>query len=282
DGYRLEGDLYVSGRTVEGAVVFCTGWGGSRGVSQISALMATGIVERVDCAVLDFDYSGWGRSEGPRQRLDPGREVRDARAAVSLLLQRFPTLRAVALYGISFGGGIATYAAACDPRVAGVVSVSGYTSGEAFLRDMRPHWQFVEFEERLARDRLTRSITGKSELVDPDEILQRDPEAKAFNEQLKQQYPQRVFQLDLISADLVMEFDVLSRAPLLQNRPSLFIHAKRDLLIPWQQSEKVAEAAGGRLVVMPGVGHYDLYEGPPFIRILDESGEFLLRIFTPS
>jgi uncharacterized protein len=279
DGYRLEADILLQpGVKPTSAVIFCTGWGGTRSLGTNAALFATGLTERLDTLFFNFDYSGWGGSEGPRNRLDPLREVNDVRSAVSYLTQRYPELAdRIVLYGISFGGGIVPVAGAEDPRVAAVVALSGYASGERFLRDQRAHWQWVEFKERLERDRLQRVVSGKSELIDPNEIMLRDPEAAAYNQMLLDQYPDRRWQLDLVSAERIVEFDVAGRVGALRDRPSLFIHSERDLLIPWQSNRAVADAAGGRFVLLPKIGHYEVYAGQPLIDVLDQIAGFLVE-----
>lgn len=279
DGYRLDGELYQRrGIAPTQVIVFCHGWGATR--EFIAPLLATGLTDRLDCAVVVFDYSGWGTSEGPRQRLDPFREVQDVRSAVSWTLHRFPTAASrVGLFGISFGAGVATRAAAVDNRIGALVAVSSFSSGSAFMRDMRPQWQFIEFEERVASDRIERSLSGRSELVDPDSILVRDPEASAFNRQLLEKYPSRRFQLDLVSAGLILDFEVVTYAGRIRGRPSLFIHAERDLLIPYRQSMELAEAAGGRFLLVPGIGHYDFYSPPSLATVLDEAArQFLVAL----
>lgn len=273
DGYRMEGDLHTSEAPPRMGIIFCNGWGGSRKSGTLGTTIAKGLVERLDCVVLDFDYSGRGGSEGPRTRLDPFRQVQDTKCAVSWLLQEYPALDGhIGLYGTSFGAGIATVAAATDPRVDALTAVSGYSSGEDFLRDMRAHWQFVTFMEDLATDRLERVVTGKSKIVDPDNyVLVRDPESAEYNKEAIRANPARQFEIDMTSADLVMQFDVVGRVPLLGARASLFIHGERDLLIPWQQSHVLAEAAGGDFLLIPNVGHYELYAGEPLKTVLESA-----------
>jgi pimeloyl-ACP methyl ester carboxylesterase len=279
DGYKMEADIHLRpGVKPTSAVIFCTGWGGTRSLGTNGLLFATGLTDRLNTLFLNIDYSGWGGSEGPRNRLDPFREVRDVRCAVSYVIQRYPDLAdRVILYGISFGGGIVPVAAAQDPRVAAVVALSGYASGERFLRDQRAHWQWVEFMERLERDRLQRIVSGKSELVDPNEIMIRDPEAAAYNQMLLDQYPERRWQLDLVSAERIVEFDVAGRVGRLRGRPSLFIHSERDLLVPWQSNKAVADAAGGRFVLLPKIGHYEVYAGKPLVEVLDHIASFVVE-----
>jgi pimeloyl-ACP methyl ester carboxylesterase len=277
DGYRMEADvLQRPGVTPKCVVIFCNGWGGTRGMGDNPRLFATGLSERLDILYMNIDYSGFGGSEGPRGRLDPFREVQDVKCAVSYAIQRWPELaRRIVLYGISFGGGIVPVAGGTDPRVAAVVALSGYASGARFLRDQRPWWQWVEWKERLERDRLQRVVSGKSELVDPNEVMIRDPEALAYNKMLLEQFPQLRWQIDLVSAERIMEFDVAGPAQGLRGRPSLFIHSERDLLIPWESNKEVADAAGGRFVLLPKIGHYEVYAGQPLIDVLDHIAGFL-------
>jgi pimeloyl-ACP methyl ester carboxylesterase len=279
DGYRLEADILVrAGVKPKTVIVFCNGWGGTRSLANNAAVFATGLSDRIDTLFFNFDYSGWGGSEGPRNRLDPFREVGDVRSAVSYVTQRFPELaHRIILYGISFGGGVVAVAGAEDPRVSAVVALSGYASGERFLRDQRAYWQWVEFNERLERDRLQRAAGGKSELVDPNEIMIRDPEAMAYNQMLLDQYPDRRWQLDLVSADRIVEFEVASKAHRLRGRPSLFIHSERDLLIPWRSNKAVADAAEGTFVLLPKIGHYEVYDGQPLVDVLDHIAGFLIE-----
>jgi pimeloyl-ACP methyl ester carboxylesterase len=277
DGYRMEADVLVRpGATPTSVTIFCNGWGGTRGMGTNPRLFATGLTDRLDTLFLNIDYSGFGGSEGPRGRLDPFREVQDVRCAVSYVVQRYPDLAGrIVLFGISFGGGIVPVAGGTDERVAAVVALSGYASGERFLRDQRAWWQWVEFRERLERDRLQRVVSGQSERVDPNEVMIRDPEALAYNRMLMEQHPELRWEIDLVSAERILEFDVAGPAAGLRGRPSLFIHSERDLLIPWESNEVVADAAGGRFVLLPKIGHYDVYAGQPLIDVLDHIAGFL-------
>jgi pimeloyl-ACP methyl ester carboxylesterase len=188
----------------------------------------------------------------------------------------YPSLAGrIAIYGSSFGGAIATVAAAADERVVALATLATFSSGEAFLREMRPYWKYVAFRERLDRDRASRVLSGKSEVVDPDEIMERDPEAAEYVRGLRARESGASFRYDLVSAELLHEFDVSGPAAALRGRPSLFMHAERDTLMPPHQSRAVADAAGGRFVLLRGVGHHDVYTGGALERVLDESTRFL-------
>ncbi|KAI9022014.1 peptidase S15 [Hyaloraphidium curvatum] len=74
-------------------------------------------------AAFVFDYRSWGASGGkPRNVLVPSRQVDDYLAAVAFV-RTLPGIRAdaVAVWGTSFAGGLATMAAARDGKVAAVI-----------------------------------------------------------------------------------------------------------------------------------------------------------------
>lgn len=122
-GATCRGDLYVPDGVAGGspAIVMGHGFGATRacGIAPFAeAFVAAGYV------VLVIDYRGFGTSDGaPRRVVDPGRQVEDVLAAAEFARRR-PEVRAdrVALWGTSFGGGVATVAAARDGRVSAVVA----------------------------------------------------------------------------------------------------------------------------------------------------------------
>jgi fermentation-respiration switch protein FrsA (DUF1100 family) len=58
-------------------------------------------------------------------------------------------------------------------------------------------------------------------------------------------------------------------ASALRSTPTLYVHATRDLLIPFSHAEDLAREADGELMAFEGIGHYDLYEGQPLVDMLD-------------
>jgi uncharacterized protein len=281
DGHRLDADLYSTEEPPEMAIVICNGWGGTRGT--LVPGIASGLAERLPAVVMAFDYSGWGTSEGRRQRLDPEQEVHDSRCAVSWLLHSRPDLAGhIGLFGLSFGGAIATIAAARDERVGALVAVPTSASGERLMREQREHWRYVEFVEALAADRLERVGSGHSRLVDPDWISIRDATAAAFVKQLAQTDPSRKFELDLVSAERIHEMAPDREAHRLRDRPTLFVAMGRDLRTPAEQCRDVAAIAGGRYVEVPGLGHYDIYAPERLAWLLDLTAGFYRESLSPS
>jgi hypothetical protein len=273
DGLRIDGDLYSGASAAQMGIVFCHGWGGTRAATAPG--IARGLTARLPATVLVFDYTGWGTSEGARERLDPESEVADVRCAVSYLLATHPEIHGrVGLFGLSFGGSIATSAAARDKRVKALMAVPTAANGERLVREQREHWRYVDYVERVEADRLQRVVSGRSERVDPDWISIRDATAAAYVKKLAETDPSRYFELDLVSAERIFEMAPDRDAVELRGRPSLFVAMGRDLRTPTQQCRDVARVAGGRFVEVPGLGHYDLYAPDRLEWLLDLMADF--------
>lgn len=141
NGIPLDGDLYkpkiIADDAKLPAVVMCHGWGGSKASAERYAakLAAEGMI------ALCFTHTGWGNSgsriqvvgDQPmpdesteanvkvrvfRQLIDPLEWVQNYRAAVDYIVgePQVDTDR-IGAWGTSFGGGIAMYCAAHDPRI---------------------------------------------------------------------------------------------------------------------------------------------------------------------
>src|SRR5262249_8927932 len=126
------------------AIVLCHGFTGIRS-------LILGDYAKVFCAagfvVLTFDYRGYGGSEGTCRRLIPLEQIDDIRNAISFV-ETLPEVdpNRIGLWGTSFGGANAPYAAGVDTRIKAVVGQVGFGDGERFLLDTR---RFGEREELL-------------------------------------------------------------------------------------------------------------------------------------
>jgi len=81
--------------------------------------------------MLLFDYRGFGGSEGEKWRLIPLEQIDDIRNAISFFeAQPQVDPERIGLWGTSFGGANAPYAAAVDSRVKAVVGQVGFGDGD--------------------------------------------------------------------------------------------------------------------------------------------------------
>ena len=280
-GARISADLYLpDAQPPFPAVAVCHGFGSIRKywVNDIASELA----ER-GIAALIFDYRGFGDSDGPRDRLFPLEQVEDARAAVGFLA----SLEAVdphrlGLYGVSFGGAVAAYAAAVDRRVRATVSAVGIADGYTWLKSLRRHWEWLEFEKRLAADRQRRILTGESELVDPGEIVLRDPESAELAAKLDADFPQRSYRLTLESADAIMEFRPIDTVAQISPRAVLFVGVEGDRLTPAEHTRALFERAGDPkgLIMLRGITHHDVYQPDRLRDLIDRAAAFYGENFT--
>jgi uncharacterized protein len=271
DGLGVAADLVLPASEPAAAAVICPGFrGGRRGGAAMA--VAEHLALDLGWASLLLDYTGFGGSQGPAGRFEPERQVSDIRAAVAYLRVRFDGRR-VALFGNSFGAGMAAVAAARDPAVACLFSLCAFTSGAALMADQRPRWQLAELRDALAADRLERVATGRSREVDPDTVMVRDPEAIAYMARLVAAGAGGRTPMPLADAERLVAFEPIAEAARLRGRPALFVHCERDCFIPAWHSLALAEAAGAPCVLLP-YGHYDVYEGEPQRVLLRTAVEF--------
>jgi pimeloyl-ACP methyl ester carboxylesterase len=277
-GVPIVADLYLpDGPAPDGGwpgVVACLGWGSVKELMQQwgEALAGRGY------AVLVPDYRGFGASGGTRGQCFPDEHVEDVRAAMTYADTRSDVDSGrLSLLGVSYGGAVAVATAGVDRRVQAVISVVGYGSGARHLRAIRSSEQWEGFVERLRRDRESRVLTGVSEEIDPDEILLRDEEARAWRAEMETAYPHMAFRTTLESAEKIIEFEPERRLPYRDGTALLLIHAGDDAMVPVAESEGMHALASEpkKLVIIPGIEHHDVHRGDAFDRVIDLSDDWL-------
>lgn len=238
------------------AVVMCPGFAGTKDTPS-NHLYAPGLAA-AGIGVLLLDYRGWGQSEGERWLLDPFAQVADVRHALSYLETR-PDVDAarLGLFGLSFGGAIATYVAAVDERALATVSVLGVGDTPAWLRAIRREHEWLEWLQAVEDDRRQRALTGQGRLVDPtEELMVPSPERIALKGRGSEA------RTPLACADALLQFRPLDVVHRVAPRAILWIAARHDPVVPYEQAQMLYAAAREprRLVTLPGREHYAAYE----------------------
>jgi uncharacterized protein len=136
DGLKLHGWFFKSAEAAAGrpspAIVHVHGNAGNINwhTEFSSFLPGEGV------SVLMFDYRGYGKSELPRRRLCRDDLVTDTRAALAYIRSRPDVAPGqVGVYGVSIGAVIGLAAAAEDPRVAAVASISAFSTWRGVATD---------------------------------------------------------------------------------------------------------------------------------------------------
>jgi uncharacterized protein len=274
-GCKLAADLYLPDDQPADlrrpGVVLCCGYTGLKSLylDEMARRIARG-----GYAALTFDYKGWGQSEGRPLRLNPYGRVEDAQAALTFLAGQ-PSVdpARLGLYGISYGGSTALFAAAIDRRVRAVVSVTGVGNGERWLRSVRRPWEYRELVERGDRDWAGQVKAGESDFVDRAEVLQMDPQSVAISARARASLPSAAMQVPLEMVHETLAFHPEWIVDRIAPRATLLITSDADELVPPEESEALFARAGEprRLVVLKGYGHYQVFVPPALDEVMVET-----------
>lgn len=214
-------------------------------------------------AVLNFDYRGFGSSEGERGWIRPRDQIADIKAALSYVETRSDLDSSrIGMFGIGgIGAGNAVVVAAEDERVKCVGVQAVVADGAQWMRSMRREYEWSAFLERVAEDLRRTALGEPSEKVDPrEELMIASPERKTEGSRT--------------ATDKVVgkDFYLASAAHLLAYRPIDIVHriAPRGLLITCVEGDVVTPAEHAKalyrrarspkkLVIQRGVRHYESY-----------------------
>ena len=272
EGVRLEGDLYrpkgADADELRAGIVLCHGY---TGVKSLYLPDNARVLTEAGYVVLTFDYKGWGASEGPRTRLAPFSRVADVQAALTYLGTRpgvDPTH--LGLYGTSYGGATAVWAAALDERVRCVVSVVGIGDGRRWMRSVRRPDEWHDLLEHAREDREQAVISGKSAPAERDEILMQDRASAALSAAQRANNPDAVSTVPASFIDETLSFHADWVVGKIAPRPLLIITTEDDRLVPPEESQSLYSHAGEpkKLIVLKGYGHYDVYAEPAFGEVM--------------
>jgi dienelactone hydrolase len=280
DGMRLAATLFrPAGTGPHPAVLLCHGGGGIQDIAvrDFGARFAS-----EGFAAMTFDYSSWGESEGvPRHVISLVQRHREIGAALDVLRATSGIDRGrIALWGTSLGGGQVLHMAARRSEVAAAIIQCAATdpraiAGSYSVRQMaRLAWAGLSDALRVAL-RLPRryvGIIGKpgelAVMTSPDTL---DATKALFNGDLPYE--------NKVAARLVLE--LFFYRPILDARrlriPLLVCVAERDQLIPGNVQRKAALMAPKGEATSYDAGHFDIYHGKWFERMVPDQIAFLRR-----
>lgn len=277
EGTRMEGDLFIPSDYKSGdrrpTVVLCHGFTGVRSMilpDYAKVFAAAGFVS------LTFDYRGYGGSEGTRRRLIPLEQIDDIRNAISYV-ETLPEVdpERIGLWGTSFGGANAPYAASVDTRIKAAVGQVGFGDGERFLLDTRRFGDRTELLRKVTEDRRRRAVEGTGDRLSPLDALN-SPQTNAFlGDALKDIAPSRM-DISWETVEKTLEYKPIEIIDRVAPRALLLIGARDDDLCKIEGYEKLYERAREpkKLVVLP-ITHYEIYSG----KWLDESSRLAREWF---
>ena len=260
-------------------IVMAHGLGGTR-TMRLPAFAERFVAAGYACLV--FDYRHFGESEGtPRQLLDIGRQLEDWKAAVAFA-RTLPEVDAekLVIWGTSFGGGHVLSTAADDPAIAAVISQCPFTDGLASSLAMNPLLS-LKITARALRDRIGAALGAAPVMVPlaghPGETaLMNAPDVWAGYLALKPdgaEIPNEVaarFALDII------RYYPGRKAARIQ-APVLFCVCDNDTVAPAKATLRHAGRAPRKEIRRYPDGHFEIYVGAAFERVVADQLDFLRR-----
>jgi hypothetical protein len=276
EGFKLQGDVYVPDGLIAGetrsAILLCHGY---TGVKDLYLPDNALVLNEAGYVVMTFDYKGWGESEGVApNRLVPYSRVADVQAAMTFLgLQPEVDEDRIGIYGTSYGGATVSWVGAVDERAKVIVSVVGIGHGARWMSRVRRMDEWFDLLERSKADREQRALTGKSQMVERADILLPDRQSADLATAARKLNPAAVSTIPVEYVDDTIGFNPEWIVGHISPRPILFITSVDDRLVPPEESEELYANSGEpkKLVVLKGVGHYEVYAEPAFSQVMDET-----------
>jgi dienelactone hydrolase len=262
-----------------GCVVMAHGWTGVR--EQRLDAYAERFAD-AGLAALVFDYRHFGASDGePRSLLDIGRQLADWRAAVAFArrLEAIDPGR-IGLWGSSFSGGHVVEIAAHDPRVAAVVAQVPFMDGFANLLRLGP-MHALRLTIEGVRDQLG-AVAGRPPHMLPSvgppgsTAVMNSPDAEPGFRALN---PPDLAWPNEAAARITLRVGSYrpARKTAQVRCPILFVVADDDVVTPADLATKAAASAPRAEVLHYPGGHFDVYVGDLFERVVADESAFLVR-----
>jgi uncharacterized protein len=260
-GRKLVGDVSVpegvGARERRPAFIVLHGFGSTRNAGNV--LKPSAMLGKLGYVTLRFDMPGCGESEGEKGRLICLEQVQATSDALTMLAQH-PNVAPdrIALIGSSFGAAVVVYTGGVDPRVAAVISTSGWGHGERKFRGQHPTPEaYAKFTAMLAEGRRHRERTGQSLMVPRYDIVPipqhlRGHVVAGSVEMFPAETAQSMF--NFRAEDVIANI-----AP----RPLLLLHSSDDHVTPVEQSISMFARAGqpAELHLFAETDHFMFAEG---------------------
>jgi alpha-beta hydrolase superfamily lysophospholipase len=256
-------------------------------------------------AVMTFDYATCGWSEGwPRHQVIPHRRLADWHAALAHVrnnLEENVDIHRLALWGISLAGGHVLNVAASDSDIKAVVACVPHINsglegviGSIVADPTRGILGFVKVSGALVKwflndlvERLVAGHAGAAMYIPlhgvpgSAAVMQNPGDDEGYGRLVKDlpaslQWKNRVSASSLLPLLLYRPLNAVTQI----SSPTLLVSAELDTLCP---AAAVAAAAARmdphttKLVVLKETLHFQVYDGEPLQRILQESRSFLIN-----
>jgi fermentation-respiration switch protein FrsA (DUF1100 family) len=264
NGLKISANLYSPQKDgkVPG-IVMCHGFAGVK--EFLIPIFAKRFAD-YGCMVLTFDYRGFGESDGERGFLNPGLQIEDILKAMSYL-RSHPQVdeNRIALWGTSFGGANAIYAAEQDGNVQCLIVQLPFGDGQRVVTRGMSDDEITNFYTFIEKMETRKKRTGKEMMVPINKVLT-DPQSKQFYNENVDEFPALKIKIPMLTVAETIKHKPERIVGNLPNTPILIVAAGKDCVNPVEESEKLFEKANEpkELFVIDEATHYEIYAGEFF------------------
>ncbi len=140
------------------------------------------------------------------------------------------------------------------------------------MRSVRRPDEWADLLARAKADRARRALEGQSELAERAEILALDRQSAALAAEARKANPNALNTLPMEYVDETLGFNPEWVVDKIAPRPVLFVTTDDDRVVPAGETEAMYAKCGEpkKLVVLEGVGHYQVYAEPAFSALMAE------------
>jgi pimeloyl-ACP methyl ester carboxylesterase len=241
---------------------------GSRMTAE-NVMQPCALMEKLGYVTMRFDMPGCGESEGEKGLLLCPDQVTATSDALTLLAQNTNVDGSrIAVMGSSFGAAVAVYCGGTDPRVAAVVSASGWGHGEQKFRGQHPGAEaWAKFTRMLEEGRGHRARTGAPLMVPRYDIVPIPAHLRTHV------VPGSVQMFPSETAQSMFDFRANDVVGIIAPRPLLLLHSSDDHVTPVEQSIGLFQHAGQptELHFFADTDHFMFAEGNTRVRSVVEN-----------
>lgn len=248
------------------AIVLCHGFAGFKEVllpAYAEAFAKAGYV------VLNFDYRGFGESEGERGRLVPKLQIEDIHSAIDYVAGLdFVDSNKIGLWGTSYGGANAIAAAAQNDLIKCLSVQLTFANGERVITGDMSDEEKEKFIGMIDKMLTKKEKTGKEMTVPLHKVLT-DEQSKGFYERYSKEYDAFDIKIPFLTVNETMSHKPENYIGDLKI-PVLIVASDTDSVNPVEESHILYEKANEpkELMILEGISHYECYEGEPLQKIL--------------
>jgi len=283
DKIKLDGSFYTpdSGENPEKPVmIVCSGY---TGMKEIHPARFARFFSKEGYTSFGFDYRGFGKSEGTKNKVLLEDQIRDIANAVVYVKSVYPD-RKIVIAGWGMAGGmILETTKLVQNLISGLVCMNGFYNNNRVQKELRGEEEFAKYKQWIEAER-TKNVLGTGESdFDPFDIYPLDPVSRkyVFSELVKTKgYGVRA---DFDLADSLMLFNCEENLDHLTDIPVLIAHGADNKLHPITEPKSIFEKYPNKnkeLFLLEGGGHTEwmLDTDPKFIEFASKIATWAKQI----